>query len=309
MQSERQGRRGFSRSDELLNSFPGFGSRRSMLPSLFSGRDPFDDPFFSRPLGDMFESSMLGPSAASSDTQESGRDGGIIVEELDSDDDGEEDEVTGDGRDKRKQRVVSSKEPSVEHPDDDDMDAEETGKNTSKRGDFNKVQGTQPQSRSASVQSCRVTYGGVDGAYYTSTRTRRAGNDGVKIEETKEADRTTGRATHKISRGIHDKGHSVTRKLNPDGKVDMLQTLHNLNEDELAGFEEAWNGNVKVDLPGWKEFDNLGNASERKGNAPWSAGLLQSSEQPQSSRGIRPGNVTGITSDGRTKKVVRINIE
>ena len=29
--------------------------------------------------------------------------------------------------------------------------------------------------------------------------------------------------------------------------------------DELAGFEEAWNGNVTVDKPGWKEFDNLGN--------------------------------------------------
>lgn len=25
-------------------------------------------------------------------------------------------------------------------------------------------------------------------------------------------------------------GHSVTRKLNSDGKVDTLQTLHNLNE-------------------------------------------------------------------------------
>lgn len=57
--------------------------------------------------------------------------------------------------------------------------AEEKVKNMSKRSDFNKVQGTQPQGRSVSVQSCRVTYGGIDGAYYTSTRNRRAGNDGV----------------------------------------------------------------------------------------------------------------------------------
>nr|XP_011469140.1 PREDICTED: myeloid leukemia factor 1 isoform X2 [Fragaria vesca subsp. vesca]XP_011469141.1 PREDICTED: myeloid leukemia factor 1 isoform X2 [Fragaria vesca subsp. vesca] len=303
MQSEKQGRRGFSRSDELLNSFPGFGSRRSMLPSLFSGRDPFDDPFFSRPLGDMFGSSMFGPSAASSGAPQSGSGGGIIVEELNSDDEGEEDEGTVDGRDKRKERAVSSNEPSVEHPDDDDDDDvdEEKVKNMSKRSDFNKVQGTQPQGRSVSVQSCRVTYGGIDGAYYTSTRNRRAGNDGVMIEETKEADKTTGQATHKISRGIHDKGHSVTRKLNADGKVDMLQTLHNLNEDELAGFEEAWDGNVKLDVPGWKEFGNQG---EPKGNAPWNTWLLPSSEQPQSSRGV-----SGATSDGRTKKVVRINIE
>lgn len=74
-------------------------------------------------------------------------------------------------------------------------------------------------------------------------------------------------------------GHSVTRKLNSDGKVDTMQTLHNLNEglfllpvtltqlhdfpcvssnradcymlDELAGFEKSWKGNSKAPLPGW----------------------------------------------------------
>lgn len=57
--------------------------------------------------------------------------------------------------------------------------AEKKGKNVTDRGDFNKVQGTQPQARSVSVHTSRVTYGGVDGAYYTSTRTRRAGGAGV----------------------------------------------------------------------------------------------------------------------------------
>lgn len=51
--------------------------------------------------------------------------------------------------------------------------------------------------------------------------------------------------------------------------------------------------------------DNIG---ERKGNASWRAGFLPSSEQAQSSGGIRPDNATR-TTDGRTKKVVRINIE
>lgn len=31
-------------------------------------------------------------------------------------------------------------------------------------------------------------------------------------------------------------GHSVTRKLNPDGKVDVVQTLHNLDEGLLHLF-------------------------------------------------------------------------
>ena len=105
-----------------------------------------------------------------------------------------------------------------------------------------KAEGTKPNNRNYSVHTSKVTYGGVDGAYYTSTRTRRAGSDGVSdilwesesyrafslllfyflilcfgflkwlwlvgqvvVEETKEADKTNGQAAHRISRGIHDK--------------------------------------------------------------------------------------------------------
>lgn len=96
--------------------------------------------------------------------------------------------------------------------------------------DRSKVEGEHSLASRVGVQTCRVTYGGVDGAYYTSTRTTKAGTDGVSnflrascfivgfssgsnvvilnkvvLEETKEADRTTGQAKHKISRGIHDK--------------------------------------------------------------------------------------------------------
>ena len=35
--------------------------------------------------------------------------------------------------------------------------------------------------RKLSFQSSKVTYGGIDGAYYTSTRTRRMGTDGVYV--------------------------------------------------------------------------------------------------------------------------------
>lgn len=54
---------------------------------------------------------------------------------------------------------------------------------TSKIGDVssatyqNKVEAKKPQSRSVSFQ--RVTYGGIDGAYYTTTSSRRTGDDGV----------------------------------------------------------------------------------------------------------------------------------
>nr|XP_017179875.2 uncharacterized protein LOC103406149 isoform X1 [Malus domestica] len=241
MQSERDTRDGVSRSHGLFDSFQGFGSRRSMFPSLFGGRDPFGDPFFSRPIGSIFESSMFSPSSVSSDTPGSGRDNKISV---------------------------SGKEPSIDHPDDV-VDAERKGKDVTYRNDRNNVEGAQSQGHNFSVQTCRVTCGDVDGAYYTSTRTRRAGGDGVALEETKEADKTTGQATRRVSRGLHDKGHSVTRKLTSDGRVDVLQTLHNLNEDELPGFEVAWNGNVEGHLPSWKhEFDMHGSGSrEQMGNA------------------------------------------
>lgn len=82
------------------------------------------------------------------------------------------------------------------------------------------------------------------------------------------------------------KGHSVTTKQSKDGRVDSLQTLHNLEEglvpfhsvigkfmldvvdpqhfvpyilflDELAGFEENWKTNAENVLPGWSNDFNL----------------------------------------------------
>lgn len=85
-------------------------------------------------------------------------------------------------------------------------------------------------------------------------------------------------------------GHSFTRRLNSDGKVNTVQTLHNLNEgdpfgfffigykisfflatlcfllvtqfhsriaDELGSFEESWKGKAKQHLPGWDEGFNM----------------------------------------------------
>ncbi|KAB1218956.1 putative protein S-acyltransferase 14 [Morella rubra] len=251
MQRGTGGQDDFFHRRDLLGNFWGFGSRQRMMPSLFGDRDVFDDPFFTPPFGSLFDSGMFGSSASAVGKDQTNRAAGIVIEELNSDDEGkleEDEDGPGAGKDIRQKHSSSSKEPFVEHPDDD---PDGTKSNILiHSNDRNKVEGAQSQSR-VSVQTSRVTYGGVDGAYYTSTRTTKRGTDGVVLEETQEADRITGQAKHSISRGIQDKGHSVTRKLNSDGKVDTLQTLHNLDEDELADFEENWKG--KGNLSGWED--------------------------------------------------------
>lgn len=48
------------------------------------------------------------------------------------------------------------------------------------RRDPNKANsGGQPQARTFTYQSSSVTYGGINGAYYTASKTRRSGSDGV----------------------------------------------------------------------------------------------------------------------------------
>ncbi|KAG5597737.1 hypothetical protein H5410_038969, partial [Solanum commersonii] len=78
----------------------------------------------------------------------------------------------------------------------------------------------------------RVSYGGLNGTYYTCSEGRMIGPDGVS--KMKEEDKTIGESLHTISKGIHNKGHSVTTNHSSDGREDTLQTLHNLNETSLA---------------------------------------------------------------------------
>lgn len=282
-----------------FGDFGGFGFHKSMtMPSLFGGRDPFDDPFFTHPLD-----SMRNPSSTSSrsmqKSEKTSRERGVIIKELDSDD---EDIDSIDEKNLR-----SSMEPSVEHPDDDDVNDWKSSGVTHKNDRHKSEEHSKDHNRNLSFQTSKVTYGGIDGAYYTSTRSRRMGTDGVVIEESKEADTSTGQATHRITRGIHDKGHSVLRKLDSDGKVGTTQTLHNLNEDELAHFEEAWKGNNLGQLPDYdiqrKKDSRVGELTKNK---DWSLPYL---EQDRRERGFSSNYESGNKSEGRTKKVVRINIE
>ncbi|XP_054808433.1 uncharacterized protein LOC129310572 [Prosopis cineraria] len=242
-----------------FGDFGSFGPPGSLLSNFFGGRNPFDDPFFTRPFEGMFGSSIFGPPGnlhpnmhpsgyLEHQAPESRNSRGPIIEELDSDNEREDSEQA---KGKRPRNSQSNNEPHVMHPDDEDEGNRR--KHLQPGNEFNIFNNIscQPQAHSFCFQSSTVSYGGPNGAYYTSSKTRRTGSDGVTFEESKEADSATREASHRISRGLHNKGHSLTRKLNSDGKVDSMQTLHNLNEDELDGFEEAWQGKAQKYLPGW----------------------------------------------------------
>ncbi|XP_024993244.1 uncharacterized protein LOC112527008 isoform X2 [Cynara cardunculus var. scolymus] len=288
MQRERHSR------DESINSRGpfdgprGFASHRSMMSGILGGRDPFDDPFFNRPFEGMFGPSIFdthGPSDLPYPSESSSK--GLVIEEIDTDDEEEE------GKNGASRSATSGKE--------------EVKKDVRFNGNHNRMEGTKPQTQSISYK--KVTYGGINGAYYTATTTRKSGSDGVVLEDSKEANKTTGRATHRISKGIHDKGHSVTRNLGTDGKVDTVQTLHNLDEDELAGFEQAWKGTADMHIPGWnEEFNTFGRAGS--GSMRPFGLALESADRSHSNQRVNNDNATTTSSSGgRPKKVVTINID
>ncbi|XVF51637.1 hypothetical protein PTKIN_Ptkin04bG0200300 [Pterospermum kingtungense] len=257
------GRDPFFDFGDPFGGFGGFGGpRNGLLSNFFGGRDPFDDPVFTRPFGSMFESSFHGPGRSpfldmhqtafiENQAPEPKRPRGPIIEELNSDDEKEE----ADKETKRypRKQCRSNDEPYVEVPDDEPGQSERRNSHLHYMNGYNSsYHRPQPQTRSFTFQSSsHVTYGGANGAYYASFKMRRTASDGVIFEESKDADTATGQASHRVSRGLHDKGHSVLRKLNSDGSLDTMQTLHNLNEDELAVFEESWSGNARKHLPGW----------------------------------------------------------
>ncbi|GLU05652.1 hypothetical protein SLE2022_227410 [Rubroshorea leprosula] len=303
MQRNRGGGDPFSNFGDPFGGFGGFGSfggPRSLMSGFFGGRDPFDDPFFTRPFGGMFESGFFRPMGSPFTDMhppafiedrplEPKKSRGPIIEELNSDEEKEE-----GGKEKNenpRKHPRSSNEPYVEDPDD--AAEEKRNKLLQYRNEHNRLYDNQqqPQTRSFTFQSSTVTYGGANGAYYTSSKTRRMGSDGITFEESKEADTATRQATHRVSRGIHSKGHSLTRKLNSDGRVDTMQTLHNLNQDELPHFEETWNGSAQRHLPGWsgnfgqRETIGAGSSGQNAGRGGWA---LPAAEGFQQSGGVVP---------------------
>lgn len=309
-----------------FGGFGSFGPPRNLLSSFFGGRDPFDD-FFNRPFGGMFESSPFGGPAGfpgfpgfpamslpqdmhpagfleqhQDQAPEPSARRGPIIEELSSDDENGEAKEERKGNPRKHGR--SSNEPYVEHPGE-----ESEGKkirHLQGRNEYNKfhVTASEPQAQTFCFQSSTVSYGGPNGSYYTSSRTRRSGSDGVAFEEAKEADSSTREASHRVSRGILGKGHSLARKLNSDGKVDTMQALHNLNEDELAGFEEEWKGKGQRYLPGSGWTGSTGAVRNGQTEQPMQGGwALPSSEHSYPSQTM--AEVQDAAASSRTQQRAR----
>ncbi|KAH9327926.1 hypothetical protein KI387_000034, partial [Taxus chinensis] len=246
---------GTGRNSRELSSFSdsfGLGNRGSLFSSIFD-RDPFNDPFFTRPFGSSFGSffgsdGFFGEqSVFTQDYQPQWQSGqrGPVIEELRD----EHEDASGP-------KPKTSQVPIVEDPDDDENQEHKVQRQSRRSSVYqenNHSYGSQGPPQTYRFQSSSVTYGGINGAYYTSSTTRRAGTNGVIEEEHREADTTTGKATQRISRGIRDKGHSFTKKLSSDGKVDSMETLHNLGKDEVAQFHEDWERKAENSLPGWKK--------------------------------------------------------
>lgn len=115
MRRER-GNRDERNSNDRFDGPRGFASHRSMMSSVLGGKDPFDDPFFNRPFGSMFEPSIGSfddlPHTIGSSSK------GLVIEELDSDDD-ESEIKEGKNGDSQVKDIKAHKGPLIEHPDDE----------------------------------------------------------------------------------------------------------------------------------------------------------------------------------------------
>lgn len=279
----------FDVRDSFLNS-RGFARARSMSSRLFGVRGPFDDPFFTDAFSAFPFRSMMGPSIFENSIfsphrnlfgngsnlefledqpLRQHRSSGPIIEEI-SDDADDVGETSKEHEEDPEKILRSGKEVCAQDP------IEKSGvagvkEHKKYQNELHKTSGVEPQTGKYTSYSSTTRSGGINGTYYTSSMTRRMGGDGVVVEESKEANTSSGRATHRVSRGIHNKGHSFTRRLNSDGRVDTMQTLHNLNQDELPGFEAAWKGNAGEGLMGWNPgvsmhgYENMRRSNNRSG--------------------------------------------
>ncbi|KAH6813127.1 hypothetical protein C2S51_022145 [Perilla frutescens var. frutescens] len=253
--------------------------------AFFGGKDPFDHPFFTQPFGGLFggKNPFDDPFFTSNFGSDSGSRKQISIEELNPDYDGADDAKT------------MPKKELIPFKDSNEYSS-----------------GSDPGYQSFSFQ--RVAYGGADGMYYTSSVGKRTGGDGVFLMEMKEEDRMVGESLHTISKGIHDKGHSVTTKQSKDGRMDSLQTLHNLEEDELAGFEENWKTTAENVLPGWSNgFNLLENAGSNSsawndfaGSIGWGGWPFQPLEYYGNGGAQADGESTEPSSRGTSRRIVPV---
>ncbi|XAR63172.1 hypothetical protein NMG60_11023017 [Bertholletia excelsa] len=200
-----------------------------------------------------------------------------------------------------------SKEITIEEVDSDGnpLSHSEPNKELVVKDPSGKVPNKNPNGGGSNLSFQRVSYGGLNGMYYTTSVTRKKGDDGVLLMEINEEDKTVGESLSTVSRGIQDRGLSVSTKRTSDGKPDTVQTLHNLNEDELVNFEEAWNANAQKLPAEWDGgFKLLEDAEAKTGGwdwwPAWDGWALPWTEQ---------AGGDGGAANGRAKKTVQIDME
>ncbi|KAI5081796.1 hypothetical protein GOP47_0001539 [Adiantum capillus-veneris] len=201
----------------------------STLLSKLLQHDPFDDPFFrSTPFSSFFDSPFSAPQAK----QEN-----LRIEE-----------VPVEGSSSRR-RAPS---PIIEHPDDDvQLDSWNQRR-------WMQMPNSANHEGAYTFSSSSVCYDGPKGAYYAATKTRRGGPQGVVEERFEEQDSTKNKHTKRMSRGLGNKGHSITfQKDTKTGKVDENEILHNLAEEEAHNFDRKWEQEAEKFLPGWKNDKDI----------------------------------------------------
>ncbi|KAK9103302.1 hypothetical protein Sjap_020556 [Stephania japonica] len=143
---------------------------------------------------------------------------GLVIEEINSDEEGEEVENGGQRRGNSRKHGRSDKEPLVEGPPTMMMMMNKWKRRTRHMQNWNNYsrqpERSQPQTRSFSFQSSTVTYGGPNGRIIPHRPAGGLETMGcvkflpfcfVMVEESKEADSTTRKASHRVSRGLHDR--------------------------------------------------------------------------------------------------------
>jgi hypothetical protein len=251
----------------------GMGSRGRSIFDVFDNDPFFNDPFFTRPFGSMFggqgglfgspqgflgasggfDTQQTAPRAPAAGYLENGPHSPShyhhqrepIIEELpDSDSDAEAE---------RRSVPRPGQQPIIEHPDDDVRPEPQEWQRSIVQGGPLPVFNNNGGVRSFSFQSSSVSYGGPNGTYYSSSAARRMGPDGVIEEQFQEKDSSSGQELKRHSRGLGVKGRSITRKRTSEGREQTLETLHNLQEDEVPTFEQNWEERSKS-LPQWNRF-------------------------------------------------------
>ncbi|KAH7415107.1 hypothetical protein KP509_14G027600 [Ceratopteris richardii] len=293
-QGRRRPRSGFAD----FGSDPFFGGMMgsSSFFDDFFNRDPFNDPFFNRPMGmgllgggglfgrmnpfgmgmsSLFDRSefFTRPDGSFLDQQPYQQPAqiaqplsrrGPIIEELT-----EDTEETDNGRAQNKEH------PIVEHPEDD----EEAGQMLQHRDvppqarclqAFNdrypqrssNMQQSNRSYQNYSFQSSSMSFGGSGGSFYSSSSMRRVGPDGIVQEEHVERD-SSGKESRTSARGLRDQIHAVTKRRNTvSGPETTVETLRNLEPEEVPHFDARWEAQAQRNLQGW----NRGRAQALEGH-------------------------------------------